>query len=336
MTARNGTPRYEGARLDAIDQFRGFAILLMSLADFLSDVRAVPPWLKHAPDIGYTVVDLIAPMFVFAMGLTYGLSFRRRMARSGAWAAYEHTITRNLALIGLGFLLTAAGGLTGMYESHGNWGLLQALGMAGLIALPFIRLRPGVRLAVGLLLLALYQYMLDSAWLPLVLGSTHNGIWGSLSWGALLILSTVLADLYLEEYQAPSGSGPGRPVYIWASAAILLIGFALTYVAPISKNRASASYMLVSLGLSALLFGFFHLLDARGHLRLAVLTAWGRNALLLYLLHGAVIGLFALPPYPAWYVEAPPWLTALQAALLVLALSAVGIFLDRRRWYWRL
>jgi len=62
-------------RLDAIDQFCGFAILLMVLADYLVDVNIVPAWLKHAPDIGYTVIDLIAPLFVFAIGLTFGLSF---------------------------------------------------------------------------------------------------------------------------------------------------------------------------------------------------------------------------------------------------------------------
>lgn len=325
-----------GRRLEAIDQFRGFAILLMSLADFLSDVNAVPAWLKHAPDIGYTVIDLIAPLFVFAMGLTYGLSFRRRRARSGAWSAYEHAITRNLALIGLGFLLTLAGGITGMYIAKGNWGLLQALGMAGLITLPFILLPTGLRAAVGLLLLALYQYMLDTAWLPAVLGATHNGIWGSLSWGALLILATALADLYFAPSEPGAPPSGVRNLYGWASAALLGIGLALTTVAPISKNRASASYMLVSLALSALIFGVFHLLEARTHLRLPVLGAWGRNALLLYLLHGAVIGLIALPPSPGWYADAPVWLTALQAVLVILLLSAVGVFLDRRRWYWRL
>jgi predicted acyltransferase len=330
------TARDNGRRLEAIDQFRGFAILLMSLADFLSDVNAVPSWLKHSPDIGYTVIDLIAPLFVFAMGLTYGVSFRRRMARSGAWSAYEHAITRNLALIGLGFLLTLAGGMTGMYVAKGSWGLLQALGMAGLITLPFILLPTGVRAAAGLLLLALYQYMLDTAWLPSVLGATHNGVWGSLSWGALLILSTALADLYFAPSESGDTASGVRNLYPWASVALLAIGLALTTVAPISKNRASASYILVSLGLSALIFGVFHLLETRVRLRLPVLGAWGRNALLLYLLHGAVIGLVALPPIPEWYVGAPVWLTALQAVLLILVLSAVGVFLDRRRWYWRL
>ena len=70
-------------RLEAIDQYRGFAILLMVLADYLVGANIVPAWLKHAPDAGYTVIDLIAPMFVFAIGLTFGLSFRRAQRRRG-------------------------------------------------------------------------------------------------------------------------------------------------------------------------------------------------------------------------------------------------------------
>lgn len=50
-------------RINAIDQYRGLAILLMVLANFLTGVNGVPMWFKHAPDIGLMVVDLIAPMF---------------------------------------------------------------------------------------------------------------------------------------------------------------------------------------------------------------------------------------------------------------------------------
>jgi hypothetical protein len=184
-----------GSRLAAIDQFRGFAIFLMVLADFLGDVERAPAWLKHAPDVGYTLIDLIAPMFIFAIGITFGISFRRRLARDGAWRAYEHFITRNLALIGLGALLTMGGNLTGIYKSTVPWGLLQAIGAAGLLTLPVIRLRAGWRWAIGLALLAFYQFMLDRFWLDQVSAAVHNGPWGALSWGALLIMATALADL---------------------------------------------------------------------------------------------------------------------------------------------
>jgi len=317
------------SRLAAIDQFRGFAILLMVLADYLSPIQRVPSSLKHAADIGLTPSDVVAPLFITAIGLTYDLSFRRRLARSGRWATYEHFIGRNLALIGLGCLLTLGGAFSGLYESDINWGLLQAIGAAGLLALPVMRLSPAWRAALGLGLLAAYQMLLDRFWLPAVLAAPHNGPWGALSWAAMLILATALADLYHAPVQA-------RRAFAWAGLAALGVGLLAALIVPISKHRASASYALVCLGLSAIIFWGFHLLAGRGERGLAVLTAWGRNPLLLYLLHGVIIGLFALPPIPAWYVEAPGWLIPLQAAALLFVLSATGVFLERRRWYWKL
>ena len=312
-------------RLDVIDQFRGFAILLMVLADYLAGAEWVPVWLKHAHDVGYTVIDLIAPLFMFAIGLTYGLSFRRRLARDGMRRAYEHVIVRNLALVGMGSLLMLGGSLSGVYPSTINWGLLQAIGTAGLLTLPVIRLPPGWRVAIGLGLLALYQALLDSRWLDLVRAAPHNGPWGALSWAALLILATAVADAY----QNPTLRRRWAP---GVALAALIAGLAASPIIPVSKNRASASYILVSLGLSALIFFGFHILGER-HLQVPVLSAWGRNPLLLYLLHGIMLGVFTLPPIPGWYVDAPSWLILLQASALLGILSWIARWLDRRRWY---
>jgi predicted acyltransferase len=316
------------ARNLAIDQFRGFAILLMVLADYLAGTAAAPAWLKHADDIGYTVIDLIAPLFVFAIGLTFGPSFRRRVARDGRWAGYTHFITRNLALIGLGFLLTLAGSLSGVYPSTVDWGLLQALGAAGLLTLIVIPLPPLPRAATGLLLLAGYQVLLDRFWLASVLPAPHNGPWGALSWGAMLILATSIADVYHD---------PGRRKLVpWLSLLAAVAGLALAVWVPISKDRASMSYALLSLGLSGLVFLAFDLLIARFDRGLPILSAWGKNALLLYLLHGVVIGLFALPVAPWWYAQAAAWLVALQAASLVALLGWIGLALDRLGLYFSL
>jgi predicted acyltransferase len=315
-------------RLEAIDQFRGFAILLMVLADYLAKPQRVPAWLKHTPDVGLTVIDLIAPLFIFAVGLTYGISFRRRLARSGAWQTTVDFVRRYAALIGIGYLLTLLGDSTGIYESTVNWGLLQAIGAAGLVTLIVIGLRWQWRLVAGLALLAAYQVLLDRFWLQDVLDAIHGGPWAAMAWGSMLILATVLADFYHD--------GALRKLYLWASLTFLVTGIALAWLLPVSKNRVSASYVLLAVGISALVFGLFHLLESRWRLRLPVLSEWGRNALLLYLLHGVVIGVFALPPVPAWYVQAPPWLIALQAAALVAVLSWVGAYLDRRGLYFTL
>ena len=313
-------------RISAIDQFRGFAILLMILADYLNNIQVIPAWLKHAPDIGYTVIDLVTPLFVFAIGLTYGMSFRRRLERSGNWKTYNHFISRNLALIGLGFLITLGGVLSNNYPPEANWGLLQALGAAGLITLPLIRIKAKYRWIFGFMLLIIYQVLLDRFWLSEVVNAVHNGPQGALSWGALMIIATSLGDIYLE-------SEKGKRYYPWLSLTLLILGVALTFLVPISKHRASASYMLVSLGLSGLIFFIFHFLDVKYHFQFPLLTDFGKNPLLLYLLHGVVLALFVIPPFPGWYYQAPLWLVVIQATLLVLFLGWIARVFNRRGWF---
>lgn len=310
-------------RLEAVDQFRGLAILMMVLVNYLGGVRRVPFWLKHAPDVGLTVADLVAPLFMFAIGLTLRLSVERRLSRTGRWATAQHFVKRFAALAGIGFLMVVAEGWVVPLEGGINWGVLQAIGASGLVALLVIRLPTGVRLAAGLALLGVYQVLLDKFWLPIVLRSPHGGAQGSLGWSAMLILATVLADLY---HDAPCRRKP----YVWASFATLALGIALSLAVPVSKHRVSASYVLISLGVSGLLYWAFNFIEEHLHLRLPVLSAWGRNPFLLYLLHYALLGVYFLPGIPAWYAEAPPWLVVLQASALVAALSWIAWFLRTR------
>lgn len=315
-------------RLEAIDQFRGFAIFTMVLANYLAGVRWIPAWLKHAPDVGLTVIDLIAPFFIFAIGLTYGRSAVRRLARHGWGGTLTHFFRRFLTLLGLGALLAA--GETLLLEPQ-NWGVLQAIGVAGLVTLPLIFWPAWSRVLLGLALLGGYQWLLDRFWLSTVLHSSHGGLLGALSWSAMLILATALADLALDLRGATAAPAPhGLRNLAVATALTLAAGLALAVWVPVSKNRVSASYVLISLGASAGVFTVFSLLQ--GRLRLPLLAAWGQNPLLLYTLHLILLGLMVLPGVPGWYAEAPAWLVAAQAVGLLAVLSAVAVGMVRRGW----
>jgi predicted acyltransferase len=315
-------------RSQAIDQFRGLAILLMVLANYLAGIVWISAWLKHAPDVGLTVIDLVAPLFIFAIGLTYRPSFLRRLRRDGADRTYQHFIVRWAALIGIGALISA-GEIAVVGETTVNWGVLQAIGVAGLVTLPFLRLPTAGRAAIGLALLALYQVLLDNFWLQTVLHSPHGGLFGSLGWSAMLLLATVLADVY-------HASPKNQRSYLLASALTLATGIALAWLIPLSKNRVSASYVLVTLGISARVFAAFHYLVEQRSLRLPLLTAWGKNPLLLYILHYLFIGVFFLPDLPAWYAQAAPLLVLGQIAVLLGGLSWVAVALERRNWIFSL
>ena len=321
--------RASAGRLEAVDQFRGFAILTMVLANYLQGVACVPSWLKHSSDLGLTGVDLIAPLFIFAIGLTYGLSARSRLLRSDRRSVVEHFLYRYFAIAGIGLFFTAAEIRLGLGGPGILWGVLQAIGAAGLITLPFIFLPAIARWISGLGILALYQLLLDRWWLDSVRASSHGGMQGSLSWGAMLLLATAMADLYHDPRR-------DRMAFPLASALMLAAGAALALAVPISKSSVSASYVLVSLGASGALFEVFRLLcDVLG-LRSEVLSAWGRNPLLLYVLHIVLLGVFVLPGIPSWYADAPSWLVPLEALALLGALSWIGLALRRRGWFFKI
>jgi len=312
------TPSEE--RVVAIDQFRGLAIMLMVAANYFGGVSGVPNWLKHEPDVGLTAVDLVAPLFIFAIGLTYGLSARRRAAREGRAQMAMHFVRRYLAILGIGAVITGVHDYAGRVDVEG-WGVLQAIGMSGLLALPVVCAGPVSKALTGVGVLAGYQYVLDRYWVDRVLRSSHGGLPGSLGWGAMLILASALADEY------HSGTA-GRRRFHWGVFAAGLGGLLLSMWIPISKNRVSASYVLLSLGISGALFLVSNWVLGRLDLRL--LVAWGQNPLLLYVLHLALLGVLVLPGRVGWYSMASPTLMAAQLAGLLGIISLIAWWLYRR------
>ena len=312
-------------RLQSLDQFRGLTIVAMVLANFLAGVNLVPAWLKHAPDTGLTVIDLIAPFFIFAIGFTFRGSFQRRAGRNGLPSAYLTAARRALVLIGIGTILSAFEASLGFEHTANRWGVLEAIGVASLATLSVVRLPTGWVFATGFGLLGLYQVLLDRFWVAIVLNSSHGGLPGALGWSAMLFLAMGLADLYYH---------PRLPKWLFALAGLGLVGGGLLFnlLTPISKNRVSGPYVLVSLGFAVFVYCACHLSTEDLKRPQPIFELWGRNPLALYLLHMLLLGLFALPPVPAWYSQAPLWLVGLQAfALLGLMTLAAG-WLERRGW----
>jgi len=305
-------------RIQAIDQYRGLAIIFMVILNFGATIQSVPGWLKHVPDIGFNFPDLGAPLFIFTIGLTYGISFRRREARDGLAITAVHFLRRYLAILGIGAIFAAGQRFLGLSDSDVDWGVLQAIGGAGLVTLIFIRLSPGIRLVVGLGLLAIYQVLLDSYWLELVLASPHGGFIGTVSWAAILIISTVFGDLYQQKSL--------RRFFPIIATLFIAAGVLLMLAVPISKNRVSASYDLITLGISGLIFFVFY----QANLSLYYLSAWGKNPILLYTLSLIFTGLFVLPRVPQWHTEAPLWLASIQAFFLVMVMGSLALYWQKK------
>ena len=310
------------SRSGSIDAFRGFAVIGMVLVNYAAQIKWIPAVFKHAPDIGLTVADFVAPFFIFAIGLTYRPSFERRMAQCGYAKAAGQFAARYLAIAGIGAIIAAGTPLTGETP---NWGVLQAIGAAGLICILFIRLGVYARIAAGLVILMAYQLALDAWMLPATLASSHGGLFGSVSWAAMLLLSTALADMLRQS----------KKKALFFSLLFLAAGAALSLLFPVSKNRVSASYVLVTLAAGALLFLLFDGLFGRAKSG-GLLAWWGANPLLLYVLHLLLLGLIVLPGISAWYPDVSMPVAALQTLLLLGILTLIARLLYKKAVFIRL
>jgi predicted acyltransferase len=323
--AREGQMQ-SSTRLASIDCFRGFAVLAMVLASYLFGTEALPAWLRHAPDGSLTVVDLGAPLFIIAIGLTFGGSLQRHWVRDGPLRALWHFLRRALLLFVIGLTIAFVQTRLGRNQEGILWGVLQAIAVAIVLTLPTLRLPPIPRAMVGLALLAVYQALLVRHWLPLVLAAPHGGLPGALGWASLLILGTACGDLFFRS--------PHRELALPAAGLLAVAGaLALSPIIPISKPRVSASYILLGVGISVLLFWVFHLIVDRLKWRPSWLATPGKNPLLIYLLQYVLLGLlFVLPGIPRWYPQTPVWLIVVQATALLAAVIALARFLERRGW----
>ncbi len=210
----------------------------------------------------------------------------------GPFDTYSYFLTRYLAIIGLGAIISAAETASGQNPSGIDWGVLQAIGMAGLVTLLVIRLPSIYRWLIGAGILVVYQLILDHFLLNLTLRSPHGGLFGSLDWSAMMILGTALADLFHRPKGGRKKPSHGSPWRSWRR------GLSLAFFSPVSKHRVSASYVLISLGISALLFLLFHWISDIRNWNSRLLLAWGKNPLILYFLHYLLIGIFFLPGIP--------------------------------------
>ncbi|WP_187270531.1 heparan-alpha-glucosaminide N-acetyltransferase domain-containing protein [Lacisediminihabitans profunda] len=313
----------ESTRDLAIDRLRGALVILMVGGNYLGGVQIVPAYLKHAPDIGFTVADMVAAAFVFLIGVNYGPSFARQL-RQGAVASYRHFLVRYVALFGIGAILAV--GATNVAGIATDWGVLEAIGVAGLVCLALIRLPAWARFVIGFLMLCGYQYLLDSSMLAAVLHSVHGGPVGALSWAALLVLSTAVADVWRKR----------RGPFAICCAALVVAAAISVLIVPVSKNRVSLSYVLVTLAISTLIFTAVELGSRVTSNRAGFFCWWGENPLVLYLLHLLLLAIVVLPGVEWWYAGATVGLVALQLVVILTIMSVIAWGMHRRRFRIRL
>jgi predicted acyltransferase len=93
-------------RWDALDVLRGLTIMLMLLNLAPGSWEHNFGFLEHAKWRGWTLIDLVAPAFLFCIGVAMPLSFEKRSAKGASRGdLVSHVLWRGLLLVAIGFFL---------------------------------------------------------------------------------------------------------------------------------------------------------------------------------------------------------------------------------------
>ncbi|XP_042496308.1 heparan-alpha-glucosaminide N-acetyltransferase [Macadamia integrifolia] len=165
-------------RLASLDVFRGITVALMILVD---DAGGILPAINHSPWNGVTLADFVMPFFLFIVGVSLGLTYKKLSCRV---VATRKAVLRALKLLVLGLVLQGGyfhgiNDLTyGVDLEQIRWmGILQRIAIAYLLAaLCEIWLKGDDDVNSGLSLLTKYRFqwlvafVLTSAYLALLYG----------------------------------------------------------------------------------------------------------------------------------------------------------------------
>jgi len=324
-------------RIQAIDTFRGITIFLMVFVIAVAGYRPLPQttsWFGSLPvstwhhaeaaweyleadkllegfsleqiemlpehnlkNVGLTITDLVAPFFVFIVGLCIPLS---RQRRGREW--WRRVINRTAKLLAAGVLYISL-----IFGLSWWWGILQAIAISYLMGSLMLLLPKWGRWLAVFGVLAFHMLMSEFVpwWLHFgetaepffrisMLGGSlakplrlHCLPWVSISYGAMTMIGVLLGEaVATKEQQRIFRRGfLLAAVFIIAGYLIHKIGLMTGHTLfCFNKADVTASYAMFSGGVASLVFvGMYYLVDIRRYRRWTFLfQVVGVNALLAY------------------------------------------------------
>lgn len=267
--------------------------------------------LAHVDWYGMTFADIIAPWFLWVIGITTAISLSRRMGNMSRMALFGHVLRRALVLYVIGVLLTS---MTVFVEESVFTGFksLRVMGILQRIAIcyafgsaVFLLMSDKARVAIAVLLLVGYWIFLtwfpgpsDGAG-PFEVGSNRAyivdlqllGHLGDTHSHSLLTippaLSTVLFGMVAGDLMRRRDKVFQTVFSLFAGGFVLcMLGILLSQWIPINRYLWTPSFALVTSGIATVTFAAIYWLVEVLRLRtgIAWLVAYGANPIFLFVL----------------------------------------------------
>jgi predicted acyltransferase len=314
-------------RLLSLDFLRGLTVAAMVLVNNPGSWATIYAPLKHAEWNGCTPTDLIAPFFLFIVGVSIVFSIGNQAALTNHHPMMRKACRRALILFGLGLFLALYPNIfTDPLQAFQNVripGVLQRIAVVYFMAtIIFLKLSPRSILKFMLGLLVLYWVLMS--WVPVpdigyanLEKGTNLGAWidrcifteahlwkAAKTWDPEGLLSTisaiatsllgVLTGILLRRKDLSEATKTAYLFVLGALAVIVGLIWGLNF--PINKSLWTSSYVLYTGGLAMITLALcYWLIDVKGYKRFTKpAVVFGVNAMLVFFISGLLPRTFNL------------------------------------------
>ncbi|WP_254562784.1 acyltransferase family protein [Dyadobacter diqingensis] len=311
----------ESPRLISLDAMRGFTIAVMIVVNFPGNEEFVYNTLRHSQWNGLTFTDLVAPFFLFIVGVSTVFAFSKKLETGGPKNdLHKKIITRSLKIFAVGMFLNM---LPDFDLGNLRWtGTLHRIAIVFLVcALLFLHTNWKQQAFTGILILVIYWLAMtliptpgvgkvvlerglnlaawvDQQYLP---GKMWQGTWdpeGILSTFPSVVtgITGMLAGrLILSHFTPNEKANYLMTIGLFTATAGYFWG--LTF--PVNENIWTSSFVLVTSGFAAMLLGaLYFLIDISGYQNgTKPGIIFGANAIMVYVLADIFALFFYLLPF---------------------------------------
>lgn len=200
-----------------------------------------------------------------------------------------------------------------------EWDTLQNIGLAGLMALPFIRFDKWGRLIMVGITFTVLTILMQNGLFPLAKSILEGGIFGGFSWACILLMGSVFAEFKDDNKK-----------YWILSSLILLISVVLivSFNFTAAKRGCTPVYAMFCIAIASMIWGGLNTIN-NWKPKFDFFAIWGSNAILTYISTIFVIGMLLGGLLGAQLVGLSIW-AAIPIILVFLAAFTVMNWLLRR------
>ena len=197
-----------------------------------------------------------------------------------------------------------------------EWDTLQNIGLAGLMALPFVKFDKWGRLIMVSITFVVMTVLMQNGLFPLANKILEGGIFGGFSWAGILLLGSVFAELKDDKRYWIMSS------LMLLISVVLIVAFGFTA----AKRGCTPVYALFCASISSMIWGGLNFLNSWKP-KFSFFAIWGSNAILTYILTLVVSMLFG-------GLLETQMASLHPAAAVVIVLAILGLF-TLMNWYLR-